>query len=321
MTLCKNFFFNNFCSILLTGVDIALPNGTKKKVRALVLDAVFDSPARCLFQNFSQFNGKHGCPFCTTPGESVRTSEQGTTHTYPFDLNSPETGYGDERTHEQTLAHADEAEKSTSKTRKPVMGVKGRSAFMEVVSFDIIRCVAPDYMHGVMLGVIKMLVNLWFDSVHSSAKWSIRKKVKEVDARLTSIRPPSIVSRPPQAIGTHIKWWKASEFRAFLLFYSIPCLYGIMPTSYFEHLMLLVNSMHILLGSSISAKGLKKARLMLRAFVFQIRELYHPRYFTWNLHSLLHYVNKVEDLGPLYLLSCFWYEDFNGDLRNQFHGT
>ena len=94
-----------------------------------------------------------------------------------------------------------------------------------------------------------------------------------------------------------------------------------MPSKYFEYLLLLVNSMHILLGNSISQHHLEQARKMLKIFVLRVKDLYHPRYYSWNMHSLLHYADSVEDLGPLFLFSCFWYEDFNGELRNMFNGT
>ena len=287
-------------------------------MRGILLTAVLDTPARCIFQNFIQFNGKHGCPYCTAPGRSVRVSEAGSTQTYPYEMaHDNETGHAEERTHNKTLKHV----KTADETNSLVQGVKGTSPFLFLPTFDIIRCVVPDYMHGICLGLSKLFISLWFDVSNRSERYSIRKSVKTVDNRLANIKPPNLISRVPQKIETHIKWWKASEFRSFLLYYSVPCLYGILPPEYFEHLLLLVNAMHILLSDSISKKGLKTARVMLKNFCFQIESLYKARYCTWNLHSLLHYCKAVEDTGPLFLCSCFWYEDFNGDFRKLFHGT
>lgn len=53
-------------------------------VRGVLLNGVFDSPARCLFQNIVQFNGFNGCPYCHAPGQTVRTSEKGHTLAYPW---------------------------------------------------------------------------------------------------------------------------------------------------------------------------------------------------------------------------------------------
>ena len=42
---------------------------------------------------------------------------------------------------------------------------------------------------------------------------------------------------------------------------------------------------------------------------------------TYNVHQLLHLRDSVEDLGPLWSHSCFFFEDLNGDFRDLFHGT
>lgn len=42
---------------------------------------------------------------------------------------------------------------------------------------------------------------------------------------------------------------------------------------------------------------------------------------TYNVHQLLHLQSDVENLGPLWTHSCFFFEDLNGDFRDFFHGT
>lgn len=46
-----------------------------------------------------------------------------------------------------------------------------------------------------------------------------------------------------------------------------------------------------------------------------------PQFMTYNVHQLLHLTDSVEDLGPLWSHSCFFFEDLNGDFRDLFHGT
>lgn len=48
-----------------------------KTVKALFLQMTCDAPAKCLFQNFKQFNGKYGCPYCLHPGESCQHNTGG----------------------------------------------------------------------------------------------------------------------------------------------------------------------------------------------------------------------------------------------------
>lgn len=56
-------------------------------------------------------------------------------------------------------------------------------------------------------------------------------------------------------------------------------------------------------------------------FVLNLPVLYGERYLTSNIHLLLHLAYKVEYLGPLWCSSCFYFEDFNGQLCRLFHGT
>lgn len=97
-----------------------------KLLRCILLLGTFDAPAKCLFQEFCQFNAFHGCPYCLSPGETVQTSSRGHTHAYPFDDRTLQTGHGELRTHEQTLKFAAEATKIVHKMvfRKVSKGLK-----------------------------------------------------------------------------------------------------------------------------------------------------------------------------------------------------
>jgi hypothetical protein len=78
--------------------------------------------------------------------------------------------------------------------------------------------------------------------------------------------PPHEFRRTPRSIESTLNYWKASEFRAWLLFYSIPILFGFLHRDYLHHINLLVKSMHILLSSHISSSDLLTAERMLKIF-------------------------------------------------------
>ena len=89
---------------------------------------------------------------------------QGHTHAYPTDRKNPSKGYRTERTHEDTMQDAYDAQKSRlEKSYAPVCGVKGYSWFLFIPVFDIIKAVAIDCIHCVLLGVMKTLMTLWLD--------------------------------------------------------------------------------------------------------------------------------------------------------------
>jgi len=125
-------------------------NEEYRTLRFILLLGTFDAPAKCLFQEFSQYNAFDGCPYCLSSGKTVQTSSKGHTHAYPFNENNLVTGHGEPRTHEQTLKFASEAFKGSAQdgVKHSVKGVKGYIWFMFVPNFNIIRGVAIDYMHS-----------------------------------------------------------------------------------------------------------------------------------------------------------------------------
>lgn len=191
---------------------------------------------------------------------------------------------------------------------------------MFLPKFDIIRGTAIDYMHQVLLGIIKCFVHLWFDSANKHHPANITKHTTQVNKRLSAIKPPNRVTRVPISL-TDISHFKASEWRSFLFLYSLPCLYGILPDEYFQHYLLLVEAMFILLSASISVSELSRAKNLLRYFCVKIKPLYGARYESSNMHLLLHLVDKVKYIGPLWTTSLFYFEDSNGELRRHFRGT
>lgn len=142
-----------------------------------------------------------------------------------------------------------------------------------------------------------------------------------MDTRLRQILPTSEIKRLPRSIEDHVKYWEASEIHSFLLYYGLPTLYGILPENYFNHYILFVQAIYILLKDSISEAELKEADRLLDSFCKSFSNLYQDRFFTMNVHQLLHLVDDVRDLGPLYTHSCFTFENKNGFILRLIHGT
>ena len=94
-----------------------------------------------LMQNFVQFSGFNGCPYCMEQGKTVKTSARGHTYAYPFNRGNLLKSYETERTYENTLQHAYDSHKS-----------KGYSWFMFIPGFEIIKGISVDYMHSVLSG-------------------------------------------------------------------------------------------------------------------------------------------------------------------------
>ena len=87
-----------------------------------------------------------------------------------------------------------------------VVGIKGCSPLSWLHDFDLVKQTPVDYMHCVLLGVSKMLINLWFNSRNKSKLYYIGHHVGLVDERLSGISPPVEISRQPGVISKISDW-------------------------------------------------------------------------------------------------------------------
>ena len=118
-------------------------------------------------------------------------------------------------------------------------------------------------MHCVLEGVVERLMHLWFESCNHEEPYYLGKHLRIIDQLLEKQRPPHEFSRRPRSIFKHLNYWKASEFKNWLLFYSVPILKGHLPSLYYHHYVLLVSALHILLQESISLEQLNAAEMMI----------------------------------------------------------
>ncbi|KAK3109028.1 hypothetical protein FSP39_021454 [Pinctada imbricata] len=154
--------------------------------------------------------------------------------------------------------------------------------------FQLPESVAIDYMHGILLGVMKKLMSLWFDGKYHQLPFYIGHRLEDVDKILSSVKPPYQINRTPRKISGNVQHWKASEFRSWLLFYCIPCLKGILPDVYLTHLACLVEGIFILRSDSIPLDKLDRAEKLLQNFYGNFVELYGEAAAGLNVHNILH---------------------------------
>ena len=78
-----------------------------------------------------------------------------------------------------------------------MFGVKGPSWLSTILNYNIIQGNVIDYMHCVLLGVTKMLQQLWCDSKHSRELWYCGDKIEESNSKLLQIKSPINITRVP----------------------------------------------------------------------------------------------------------------------------
>ncbi|XP_072023195.1 uncharacterized protein, partial [Amphiura filiformis] len=302
--------FHNTFQQLAEGIEVSLPDERIINVQSILLCGTCDMPAKSQVLNMVQFNGMYGCSRCLQPGETV-ASGRGHTHAYPYMVDNPS---GPARTWAGFRSDAEQAYEEGNR----VNGVNGPSWMLYL--FDVVRGTALDYMHQILLGVTRKLTHFWIDSSFHQEPYSLSKSIKILNERLLSIKPPTFISRAPTSLSK-LKFWKASEFRSWLFYYSVPVLFGILPTIYFQHHILLVEAIHTLNSQSISPDDIDKCEFLLHHYCALFATLYGANTMGINVHSIVHLADVVRDLGPLYVYSCFPYESLNGDLKSLFHGT
>lgn len=150
-----------------------------------------------------------------------------------------------------------------------------------------------------MQGVSRRLLSTFLDSKNHVCRYYLGRVTEEIDEQMCSIKPPEEFRRSPRSVTT-MKQWKASEFRAWLLYYCIPVLSDILPADYIYHLSLLVSAMHILLGDAIPSADIDTAHDLLLRFYSLMPKLYSRNICTANImHILIHLSECVRNWGPL----------------------
>jgi hypothetical protein len=215
-------FMSLFTKPLMKSLKMLETNGIEYEVdneqiltKAFLICGTADLPAKSLVLNCNQFNGQFSCLKCLHPGETYKTQKGGSVHTFSYNASLP---MHEQRTSENCLRDAILATES----RKTINGIKGPSFLMTLMSYDFINSTSVDYMHGVLLGITKLLTKLWISTTHSKEIFFISSYVEVIDQRLLMIKPPSIITRVPRTLSDHFKYWKASELRSWLFFLFTP---------------------------------------------------------------------------------------------------
>lgn len=290
------------------GITVKLSAEERITVRGILLFGTCDLPAKADCLNLMHHNGEYGCPVCLHASENVETAA-GNSRIYRYSSELPPRTLNDYET------YGNEA----LRRNQPVMGVKGPTLLSKLMP-DIFGGTAIDKMHNTDKGNVQKLCSLWFDVEYRNEPFSLYDMIDVINERLCSIKPPKYVHRMPRSISELINW-KASEFRLWFFFYSFAVLNGIMRPDYFEHYLLLLNGISLLNANVITNSMIEQSRELLHKFVREFESKYDPIFCSINIHLLLHLPDSVINTGPLWAHSCYKFEDINGKLLKQIHGT
>lgn len=279
-----------------------------------------DLPARTELQNFIGTNGRFGCPFCYHPGIPIRNNSGRTTIRYVrHELSSQN------RTHCATLDIA-ECVAATDIDKGSARGVKGYSPALLFDDINVIDSFPIDFMHGILLGLMKDILEIWLgkktipNPPYKDYKIKTVKSRTILEKRIKSLKPTSSFKRKPRSIF-EIANFKASELLHLLWYYLRYAIVGLLPTRVVKHFEKLSVSTFILCKKDVKVDEVRAACEFLKQFASEFEDIYGPGAVTMNLHLLNHYQGMIFNCGPLWSYNLFGFENNIGVLKRLVCGT
>jgi hypothetical protein len=153
----------------------------------------------------SYHNGPSGCATCEEEGCTVAKGK-GHRKAYPYRAETPNM-----RTSKSIITDA----VSASRTNKRVNCFLNLTPLAKLYWFNLSLGIVPDYMHGVLIGMTKQLLNIWLSGNSYKEPWFIGHKVKSIDKCLKEMKPPEYVQRLPRSLETNKSYLKATELQNF----------------------------------------------------------------------------------------------------------
>lgn len=285
-----------------------------------IVTASCDLPAKAMLQHFKGPVGKHACAFCYHPGKAVKNLKGRTTIRY---VKTDELKL---RTHNETVCNGNRVALHKDNSDS-IYGVKGISSMLLFNSFDIINNFGIDIMHGIGLGIMKDVLQIWMGMRKiPDPKNNLKIKLKNendrmcLNKRIIKLKPFMNFKRKPRTIF-ELPNYKATELINFLLFYYRFAVVGLLPTKVVKHLELLSGACFILLKSSINHSELQQATSMLNQFADLFESICGEGAITMNIHLLRHYGRMIHHSGPIWCNSLFGFESNIGEIKSLISGT
>ena len=171
---------------------------------------------------------------------------------------------------------------------------------------------AIDPMHNLFLGTAKHMLKLRFQ-LDLVKKHDLPHLQMIVDKMVV----PKDIGRIPRKVQTAFSGFTADRFKNWVILYSIPALYRLLPSEHLECWRHFVLACRILCKNSLSSTDLTLADILLIKFCTRVERLYGEAAVTPNMDLHGHLCNVLKDCGPVQEFWLFSFERYNGLLGNQ----
>ena len=182
------------------------------------------------------------------------------------------------------------------------------------IGVGLVSKFALDYMHLTLLGVTKRLLTYLKVPKKTNVKCNLNSTMlQEFHNNIISVSQhvPSEFCRNMSGGLNSLAYWKATEFRLFMLYGGIVALEGILESSQYKHFLKFSLAMRILLTDN-QLENMDCAKALLESFVKNSVKYYGEGFLSYNIHSIVHLVDDYYKWGNLDSVSCFPFESYLG---------
>lgn len=160
---------------------------------------------------------------------------------------------------------------------------------------NMIEVFPLDYMHLILLGVVKKLILFFVKTSRTNFKTKFSANdILNVSEKLLACGKtiPKEINRSVRSLDV-LSFWKATEFRTFLLKTGPFVLKDKLPVDAFNHFLALHCAITICSSNSFK-KFIPVAEKLIEEFVKKFADIYGEENCMYNFHSLIHLVSDVK---------------------------
>lgn len=266
---------------------------------------IFDAVASAFIRGVVPHNSYKSCPKCTTTGSYHSRM------CYPSMNCSKRTNI--------SFRNRDDPHHHKDTFKAP------NSTPLEALNIDVINACPNDYMHLILLGVVKKFLKIILKKMNIPTNVLLRTKLNETNVSeiekctaLARLYQPSDFSRKIRTLE-YISFFKATELRTFLCYHGIVVLKDNINPNLYECFKFLHCAVTICLSNKLIDIFLPLAEELFNTFIQLFIKLFGENMVSYNVHNLQHVVADVRLYGRLDNSSAFEYESFLGKLKKLVH--
>lgn len=259
---------------------------------------LLDSPAKASVCGIIHPTGYSSCLYCKIKGEWIknRVTFMGFDH--------------EKRTNDEFKNKAD-----PSHHKKDY-----NSILVSKLNVNVVSQCPPDYLHVVLLGVVKKLLRLWFQPLKPLLPIHCRQKVS-ASLKLCNEYIPSEIHRKCRPVE-EILTFHGNELRVFLLKVGPTVLRNNVSSDFYQNFLLLHCAITILCDEILSQEKSFSAEKMLEIFIENSIEVYGEEFVVSVVHACTHLAEAVRSQKmPLDSFSTFQFESYMTPIKNYLHTT